>query len=280
MADKNISQFTEETTRADDQIIYIGKPNAGSFVDRFMTMANAILGLQKSSEKGQPLGYAELDATGKVPLSQTSDSLLKYQGSWNATTNTPTLSDADTGVENFWYRCNVAGTVDFGAGNITFRVGDKVVNNGTIWEKWDTDDSDITADDVAETSTRKWLTTLTQSITGVKTFVNEVLGHRGSIPKAASFSIRSTEKDRRVFLAITGAVTITVDDTSFADIGQDGEVEIVWLSDSGSNSVTFAAGGSQTIISKDSNLSMGGVGGAVFLTVAGTNTWVLIGDLV
>lgn len=279
MADKNISQFTEETTRADDQIIYLGKPSGGTYVDRFMTMANAILGLQKSSEKGQPLGYAELDASGKVPLSQTSDSLLKYQGSWNAATNTPTLSDADTGVTNFWYRCNVAGTVDFGSGNITFRVGDKVVNNGTVWEIWDTNDSDITAADVAETSTLKWLTTLTQSITGIKTFVNEVVGHRGSLTKTASFSIRSTEKDRRLYLAITGAVTITVDDTSYSDIGQDGEIEIVWLSDSGSNSITFVAGGSQTIISKNGNLDLSAVGSAAILTVGGTNAWVLIGDL-
>lgn len=49
------------------------------------------------------------------------------------------------------YRVSVAGTVDFGAGNITFKVGDKVVYNFSgIWEKWDTDDSDIFLDDLSD----------------------------------------------------------------------------------------------------------------------------------
>lgn len=86
------------------------------------------------------VGIASLDNDGKVPLAQLPNSLLQYQGTWDASTNTPTLDNTDTGVENYWYRVNVAGTVDFGAGNISFNVGDKVVNNGTVWEKWDTND--------------------------------------------------------------------------------------------------------------------------------------------
>lgn len=66
---------------------------------------------------------------------------ITYQGTYNATTNTPTLSNSDTGVTGYLYQVNVAGTQDFGAGNISFEVGDKVVNNGSIWEKWDMTDS-------------------------------------------------------------------------------------------------------------------------------------------
>jgi hypothetical protein len=66
---------------------------------------------------------------------------ITYQGTWNASTNTPTLSNSDTGVSGYLYQVTVAGTVDFGAGNISFEVGDKVVNNGTIWEKWDMTDA-------------------------------------------------------------------------------------------------------------------------------------------
>lgn len=62
---------------------------------------------------------------------------LYYAGTWDASTNTPTLDNSDTGMEGALYRVNVAGTVNFGAGNISFEVGDSVVNNGTIWEKWD-----------------------------------------------------------------------------------------------------------------------------------------------
>lgn len=63
-----------------------------------------------------------------------------YQGTWDASTNTPTLSNTDTGVTGHVYRVNVGGTVDFGAGPITFTAGDAVANNGTIWEKWDAAD--------------------------------------------------------------------------------------------------------------------------------------------
>lgn len=65
---------------------------------------------------------------------------ITYKGSYNATTNTPTLSDSDTNVEGFLYRVTVAGTQNFGSGPISFEVGDSVVNNGATWEKWDHSD--------------------------------------------------------------------------------------------------------------------------------------------
>lgn len=66
---------------------------------------------------------------------------IVYQGTWNATTNTPTLANTDTGKLGFLYQVTVAGSVDFGAGSISFEVGDKVVNNGSTWEKWDMTDA-------------------------------------------------------------------------------------------------------------------------------------------
>lgn len=66
---------------------------------------------------------------------------ITYQGTWSAATNTPTLANTDTGVTGYLYQVNAAGSVNFGAGAISFEIGDKVVNNGTIWEKWDMTDS-------------------------------------------------------------------------------------------------------------------------------------------
>lgn len=66
---------------------------------------------------------------------------LVYKGTWNAATNTPTLSNTDINVEGFLYQVQVAGTVDFGAGPISFEIGDKVVSNGTAWDKWDLTDA-------------------------------------------------------------------------------------------------------------------------------------------
>ena len=68
---------------------------------------------------------------------------IYYAGTWDASTNTPTLANTDVGVEGALYRVNVAGTVDFGAGPISFEIGDAVVNNGTIWDKWDFTDQVI-----------------------------------------------------------------------------------------------------------------------------------------
>jgi len=57
-----------------------------------------------------------------------------YKGTWNATTNSPTLADG-SGTTGWYYRCVTAGTVDFGSGNITFAVGDDAYYNGSVWQK-------------------------------------------------------------------------------------------------------------------------------------------------
>lgn len=66
---------------------------------------------------------------------------IYYAGTYDAATNTPALSNADVGVEGALRYVTVAGTQDFGAGPIEFAVGDKVVNNGTTWDKWDNTDN-------------------------------------------------------------------------------------------------------------------------------------------
>lgn len=94
---------------------------------------------------------------------------IYYAGTWDASTNTPTLANTDTGVEGALYRVNVAGTVNFGAGSISFEIGDAVVNNGTVWEKWDFTDQVISVngqqgavsldtDDISEGATNLYFT--------------------------------------------------------------------------------------------------------------------------
>lgn len=84
---------------------------------------------------------AQDDATEALDLIASLPDPITYKGTWNATTNTPTLLNTDIDKNGFLYQVNVAGTTNFGAGNISFEVGDKVVNNGTIWDKWDMTDS-------------------------------------------------------------------------------------------------------------------------------------------
>jgi hypothetical protein len=79
-------------------------------------------------------GVATLDSGGKIPAAQLPSSVMEYKGTWNASTNTPTLADG-TGDNGDVYLVNVAGSQDLGSGTISFAVGDWVVYNGTIWQK-------------------------------------------------------------------------------------------------------------------------------------------------
>jgi fibronectin-binding autotransporter adhesin len=58
---------------------------------------------------------------------------LQYQGTWNAATNTPTLSDA-SGTTGFIYAVSVAGTQNLGSGSVTYGAGDFIIYNGTKWQ--------------------------------------------------------------------------------------------------------------------------------------------------
>ena len=91
-------------------------------------------GVLSSVPLGAANGVATLDSGGKVPVSQLPSSVVTYLGTWNAATNTPTLANG-TGDAGDMYICNVAGTVNFGAGPITFAVGDWVLYGSGTWQK-------------------------------------------------------------------------------------------------------------------------------------------------
>jgi hypothetical protein len=108
--------------------------SSGAKVRSLEGVLTGTAGIVNSVPLGGANGVATLDALGKVPLSQLPASVVTYLGTWNAATNTPTLTNGvgDTGD---LYICNVAGTVNFGAGPITFAVGDWVIYSGTEWQK-------------------------------------------------------------------------------------------------------------------------------------------------
>jgi hypothetical protein len=59
---------------------------------------------------------------------------MEFKGVWNAATNSPTLVNGTGNAGDVWL-CNVAGTVNFGAGPIVFAVGDYAVYTGTEWAR-------------------------------------------------------------------------------------------------------------------------------------------------
>lgn len=130
------NQYLKSRNNADSADVDLLKLNASDAIEFATTPVVGANDVLTSDLLGANNGIAELDATGKIPASQLTVDALQYLGTYNASTNTPTLADG-TGTNGDLYRVSVAGTQDLGSGNIEFSVGDKVVYNGATWEKWD-----------------------------------------------------------------------------------------------------------------------------------------------
>jgi hypothetical protein len=100
------------------------------------------LGTASTKDAGAANGVATLDAGGKVPVSELPAAVLgalSYQGTWNASTNTPTLTSS-VGTKGYYYVVDVAGNTDLN-GITDWLIGDWAVYNGTIWQKVDNTDA-------------------------------------------------------------------------------------------------------------------------------------------
>jgi hypothetical protein len=244
------------------------------------------------------LGF--ITVTGAVnldTLKSTVDGLTNavvLKGEWDASTGEfPGGGNAMTGWS---YIVTTGGTVD----GVEFTENDRIVaitDNASQsdyagnWLKLDYTDAVLSvagktgavtldADDVSNTAGKVWLTTTTQTISGVKTFSSGIKGFRPINAESGSLALDGDNINMFNTFAITGAVTITVADETASAATAGDEIEVFWQSDSGSNSITFATSGSQTIISKGSFVELVGIGSAAVLKYLGSNTWALIGDLI
>jgi len=73
---------------------------------------------------GSALSWASVSGSG-----------LTYQGTWNASTNTPTLTSS-TGTSGYYYVVSVDGSTNLN-GITDWKAGDWVIFNGTVWQKID-----------------------------------------------------------------------------------------------------------------------------------------------
>jgi predicted esterase len=135
-------------------------------------------------------GKADL-VGGKVPSSQLPDiSDSQYLGGWNASTNTPAVSDS-VGTNGQFYIVDIGGTRNLGSGNKTFVAGGKAYYNGSIWEPKDPVDA------VSSVQGRLGAVTVTKSDLGLSNVENK-----------NSFQIRSeiVESNIPVSIARTSAI--------------------------------------------------------------------------
>jgi hypothetical protein len=94
---------------------------------------------EDAANKGVANGYASLDGTGRVPSSQLSVTAIEYLGTWDASTNTPTLTSG-VGTQGDFYYVSVAGSTNLD-GITDWQVGDTAIFSGSVWQKLDNTDS-------------------------------------------------------------------------------------------------------------------------------------------
>jgi hypothetical protein len=98
------------------------------------------VGTAASLDAGVANGVATLDSGGQVPLSQIPPlGDLNYQGTWNASTNSPTLTSS-VGTKGYYYVVSVAGSTNLN-GITDWKVSDWAVFNGSVWQKIDNTDA-------------------------------------------------------------------------------------------------------------------------------------------
>jgi hypothetical protein len=115
---------------------------------------------------------------------------LSYQGTWDASTNTPTLASS-TGTKNYYYVVATAGSTNLN-GITDWQIGDWLLFNGSVWQKIDT------TDQVTSVAGR----------TGVVTLSNTDISGLGTIATQASSNV-----------SITGGSITGITDLAVADGG-------------------------------------------------------------
>lgn len=139
---KRIDQLnTAQTLDGANDVLAIYQPSASSPRTRKITAATiaglntaAITAAANAASAAQTTAdSAQADATDALNQLATL-SILDVPNGWDASTNTPTISDA-TGTEREAYIVTTGGTRNLGSGSITFASGDLVFFNGTVFVK-------------------------------------------------------------------------------------------------------------------------------------------------
>lgn len=109
-----------------------------SDIDAYLAMVSESLAAAlPTAARGAADGVCPLDAQGLVPAAHLPEVLfgaVKYQGSWDASTNTPAIPAASADNKGHYYLVSVAGstTIDGESGWVQ---GDWIVSNGTTWDR-------------------------------------------------------------------------------------------------------------------------------------------------
>lgn len=131
-------------------------------------VADDVIGGRDSAVPGNPLVQFSLGALpisnataaaldlratledGKIPVSQLPDAVLgsmRFVDLWNADTNTPPIPAAAPENTGLYYSVNVVGTTEID-GISDWGLGDFLVSNGTVWQKIDNSEREVTKETI------------------------------------------------------------------------------------------------------------------------------------
>jgi hypothetical protein len=126
---------------------------------------------------------------------------LSYQGTWNANTNTPTLTSS-VGVNGYYYITDVAGSTNLN-GITDWQIGDWLLFNGSVWQK--IDQSNLVTSVNGQTGAVS-----VGTVTSVAATAGTGISVSGSpITTTGTLTITNTAPDQTVALTQGGTTTIT-----------------------------------------------------------------------
>jgi hypothetical protein len=150
---------------------------------------------------------------------------LNYKGTWDASTNNPTLTSS-VGTKGDYYVVSVSGSTNLN-GITDWVVGDWAVFNGSIWQK--VDNSEVTY--VSNVATGTGLTGGPITTTGTISLANTAVtpASYGAANTVATFTV-----DQQGRLTAAANVTIAIANTAVSGLGT--------MSTQNSNNVTITGG--------------------------------------
>lgn len=185
-----------------------------------------------------------------IALSASAIGAVSYQGTWNASTNNPTITSG-VGTKGYYYVVSVAGTTSID-GESLWGVGDWIIFNGTAWQKVDGGD------------------------TGLFTSVSSAsyqLSSSGITTETTTARTLSASDNGKVIYCTNGS-TVTI--TTASGLGAGFSVTIV---QGGAGKVTCAQGSSTTLVSYSSLFSTMGQYAVISLIAPVADTFVAAGNL-
>jgi hypothetical protein len=132
----NVGEVLAPSLAESIKVITNGGGTSQSVIDTLASLQTQITNLIPS-QTGNSGKYLTTNGT-STSWASIAGGGLSYQGTWNASTNTPTLASS-TGTNGYYYIVSTAGSTNLN-GITDWQIGDWLLFNGTVWQKIDQSD--------------------------------------------------------------------------------------------------------------------------------------------